>query len=35
MKLDKRYLTEVDLRARTTTGDPEGDIVEGARAAVS
>ena len=26
MKLDKRYLTEVDLRARTTTGDPEGDV---------
>ena len=28
MKLDKRYLTEVDLRARTSTGDPEGDVVE-------
>lgn len=28
MKLDKRYLTEIDLRARTTTGDPEGDILE-------
>jgi tRNA pseudouridine55 synthase len=26
--LDKRYLTDVDLRARTKTGDPEGDIVE-------
>jgi tRNA pseudouridine55 synthase len=26
--LDKRYLTEVDLRATTTTGDPEGDVVE-------
>lgn len=26
--LDKRYLTEVDLRARTSTGDPEGEIVE-------
>src|SRR5881398_713620 len=26
--LDKRYVTEVDLRARTSTGDPEGDIVE-------
>ena len=26
--LDKRYLTEVDLTARTTTGDPEGEIVE-------
>jgi tRNA pseudouridine55 synthase len=28
MKLDKRYLTEVDLSARTTTGDPEGEVVE-------
>jgi tRNA pseudouridine55 synthase len=27
MKLDKRYVTEIDLRARTTTGDPEGDVV--------
>ena len=26
--LDKRYETDVDLRARTTTGDPEGDVVE-------
>jgi tRNA pseudouridine55 synthase len=26
--LDKRYLTDVDLRARTTTGDPEGDVIE-------
>jgi tRNA pseudouridine55 synthase len=26
--LGKRYLTDVDLRARTTTGDPEGDVVE-------
>ena len=26
--LDKRYFTEVDLRARTSTGDPEGEIVE-------
>ena len=26
--LDKRYLTEVDLSARTSTGDPEGDVVE-------
>jgi tRNA pseudouridine55 synthase len=24
MKLDKRYLTEIDLTSRTTTGDPEG-----------
>ena len=28
MKLDKRYLTEVDLSLRTTTGDPEGDPLE-------
>jgi tRNA pseudouridine55 synthase len=28
MKLDKRYVTEIDLRARTTTGDPEGEILE-------
>ncbi|MBA2360584.1 MAG: tRNA pseudouridine(55) synthase TruB [Actinobacteria bacterium] len=26
--LDKRYLTEIDLSARTSTGDPEGDLVE-------
>src|SRR3989442_4414528 len=26
--LDKRYLTDVDLTARTSTGDPEGTIVE-------
>lgn len=26
--LDKRYLTDVDLTARTTTGDPEGDVVD-------
>jgi len=26
--LDKRYLTEVDLSARTSTGDPEGEPVE-------
>ena len=25
MKLDKRYVTEIDLTARTTTGDPEGE----------
>jgi tRNA pseudouridine55 synthase len=25
--LDKRYVTDVDLRARTSTGDPEGDVV--------
>jgi tRNA pseudouridine55 synthase len=28
MKLDKRYLTTIDLRARTSTGDPEGEIVD-------
>jgi tRNA pseudouridine55 synthase len=26
--LDKRYLTTIDLSATTTTGDPEGDVVE-------
>jgi tRNA pseudouridine55 synthase len=26
--LGKRYLTDVDLRARTTTGDPEGEPIE-------
>jgi tRNA pseudouridine55 synthase len=26
--LDKRYVTTVDLTATTTTGDPEGEIVE-------
>ncbi len=25
--LDKRYVTEIDLRARTTTGDIEGEVV--------
>jgi tRNA pseudouridine55 synthase len=29
MGLDKRYLTEIDLAARTSTGDPEGEVVEG------
>ena len=28
MKLDKRYLTDVDLHGRTTTGDPEGEALE-------
>jgi tRNA pseudouridine55 synthase len=28
MRLDKRYVTDVDLRSRTTTADPEGDVVE-------
>ncbi len=27
--LDKRYLTEIDLTARTSTGDPEGEVVDG------
>ena len=26
--LGKRYLTEVDLSSRTSTGDPEGEVVE-------
>jgi tRNA pseudouridine55 synthase len=26
--LDKRYLTEIDLSRRTSTGDPEGETVE-------
>jgi tRNA pseudouridine55 synthase len=26
--LDKRYITDVDLTSTTTTGDPEGDVVE-------
>jgi tRNA pseudouridine55 synthase len=26
--LDKRYVTEVDLTARTSTGDPEGEVVQ-------
>jgi tRNA pseudouridine55 synthase len=26
--LDKRYLTDVDMRSRTSTGDPEGEVVE-------
>ncbi len=26
--LDKRYLTDVDLTSRTSTGDPEGEITE-------
>ena len=27
VKLDKRYVTEVDLRAKTSTGDPEGEEI--------
>jgi tRNA pseudouridine55 synthase len=30
--LDKRYVTDVDLRARTSTGDIEGEVVEEASA---
>ncbi len=26
--LDKRYVTEIDLTSRTTTGDPEGEVTE-------
>ena len=26
--LNKRYVTEIDLSARTSTGDPEGDVTE-------
>jgi tRNA pseudouridine55 synthase len=26
--LDKRYLTDVDLSSRTTTGDPEGEMLD-------
>jgi tRNA pseudouridine55 synthase len=26
--LDKRYLTEIELTARTSTGDPEGEVLE-------
>ena len=32
--LDKRYLTVIDLTAKTTTGDPEGDMLEIGRAHV-
>jgi tRNA pseudouridine55 synthase len=28
MGLDKRYVTDVDLTSTTTTGDPEGEVVE-------
>jgi tRNA pseudouridine55 synthase len=26
--LDKRYITDIDLTARTSTGDPEGTVIE-------
>src|SRR5436305_5329930 len=29
--LDKRYLTEIDLTSLTSTGDPEGEVVESHR----
>jgi tRNA pseudouridine55 synthase len=29
LELDKRYLTEIDLRARTSTGDVEGEVTSG------
>ena len=28
MGLDKRYVTDIDLTARTSTGDPEGTVLE-------
>ncbi len=28
VKLDKRYVTELDLTATTSTGDPEGEVTE-------
>ncbi len=28
MRLDKRYLTTIDLRSRTSTGDPEGETID-------
>ena len=28
VELDKRYVTEIDLTSTTSTGDPEGEIVE-------
>jgi tRNA pseudouridine55 synthase len=28
VKLDKRYVTEIDLTSTTSTGDPEGEILE-------
>jgi tRNA pseudouridine55 synthase len=28
VKLDKRYVTDIDLTARTSTGDPEGEVVD-------
>jgi tRNA pseudouridine55 synthase len=28
VKLDKRYVTDIDLAARTSTGDPEGEVID-------
>ena len=28
VKLDKRYVTDIDLTARTSTGDPEGEVMD-------
>jgi tRNA pseudouridine55 synthase len=28
VKLDKRYVTEIDLTSTTSTGDPDGEVVE-------
>jgi len=28
VELDQRYVTEIDLTGRTSTGDPEGEVVE-------
>lgn len=28
VKLDKRYVTDIDLTTRTSTGDPEGEVIE-------
>jgi tRNA pseudouridine55 synthase len=28
VKLDKRYVTDIDLTVRTSTGDPEGEVIE-------
>ena len=33
--LDKRYVTDIDLTARTSTGDPEGEVIERSEAPAS
>ena len=35
MGLDKRYVTDIDLTARTSTGDPEGTEIERSEAPTS